>query len=184
MQVWYPMCERQFGSFTNVRDWWGYGRVSYKIVHSVLSHFGNLIGFWRGVGNGGHGALLVFEWHSYKIVGYRVIPARLGSYKVRKVPFIEIGWIGVSQKEMPVCLLDPDWAQLVPVLVDGESVKNGLNGSALSQPLQIPVPLQSAARKEACNPQGRLRLFHSASSLYFPCLLGRMKTVTYASVVN
>ncbi|KAG0567371.1 hypothetical protein KC19_7G130100 [Ceratodon purpureus] len=149
------MCERQFGSFTNIRDWWSCGRVSYKVVHSVLSHFANLIGFWRGVGNGSHGSLVVFEWHSYKIVGYRIIPARLASYKVHKVPFVEIGWIGVSQKEMPVCLLDPDWAQLVPGLVDGENTRNGVNGSTLSQPLQIPISPQSAARKGASNPQGR-----------------------------
>jgi hypothetical protein len=133
-----------------VRDWWSCGRVSYKAVHSVLSHFANLIGFWRGVGNASHGSLVLFEWHSYNIVGYRVIPAQLGSYKVHKVPFIEIGWIGVSQKELPVCLLDPDWAQLVPGLVD----ENGVSGSTSSQPLQIPVSPQS--RKGGGNSQGRL----------------------------
>lgn len=164
-QVWYAMCERKFGSFTNVQDWRGCGRVSYKVVHSVLSHFENLVGFWRGVGNGCHGSLVAFEWQSYKIVGYRVIPARLGSYKVRKVPFIEIGWIGVSQKEMPVCLLDPDWAQLVP-----ESIRNGVNGSSpLSQPLQIPVSPASAS-------QGRLPSLYlflvilMASSSFAPVL--------------
>ena len=150
LQVWYPMCERQFGSVTSIRDWWSCGRASYKVVYSVLSHFANLIGFWRGVGNGSHGSLAVFEWRAYKIVGFRVVPARLGSYKVRKVPFLEIGWIGVSQKEVPVCLLDPDWAQLVPGLL--EDVR--ANGSTLSQPLQIPVSPQS--RKGACIPQGKL----------------------------
>lgn len=79
---------------------------------------------------------------------------------MRKVPFIEIGWIGVSQKEMPVCLLDPDWAQLVPGLLDDESIiRNGVNGPTLSQPLQIPVPPQSATRNAASTSEGRLHLY-------------------------
>lgn len=101
----------------------------------------------------------MFEWHSFKIVGYRVVPARLGSYKVRKVPFMEIGWIGVSHKEMPACLLDPDWAQLVPEIlgVDGNG-RNEASEPHLSQPLQIPVSPKSAARKNACSSSGSLRL--------------------------
>lgn len=161
-KIWYPMCERRFGGVTNVHEWWGRGRISYKVVHSVLSHFGNLVGFWRGVGNGCHGSLVVFEWHSFKIVGYRVVPARLGSYKVRKVPFMEIGWIGVSHKEMPACLLDPDWAQLVPEIlgVDGNG-RNEASEPHLSQPLQIPVSPKSAARKNACSSSGRVSPFEA-----------------------
>lgn len=158
------MCERQYGSFTNIRDWWGSGRVSYKVVYSVLSRFNNLIGFWREVGSS-HGSLVAIEWHSYKIVGYRVIPARLGSYKVRKLPFIQIGWIGVSQKEMPICLLDPDWAQL-----GNDSNTERINSFPSSQPLQIPArnaATSTSPVSPASTSQGRLRF--CISCFVFPC---------------
>lgn len=54
----------------NVCDWWGCGCVLYKVVYFVLFYFENLVGFWRGVGNGCYGFFVVFEWYLYKIVGY------------------------------------------------------------------------------------------------------------------
>ena len=162
------MCERRFGSATDICKWGAGGRVSSKVIHSVLSHFENVVGFWRGVENVRHGSLVVFEWDSCKIAGYRITPARSSTYEVCKVPFVAIGWIGVSHKQRPVCLLDPDWAQLVPGLLDVRSSSNSVNGSLgegrrSTRPLQIPVSPTSPAAKGASSSSGVLTIFQLSS---------------------
>ncbi|CAM6117086.1 unnamed protein product [Calypogeia fissa] len=103
-KIWLPMCERRWGTKTSVQNW-GRRNVAFKVLYSVLTTLENLVGFWRGVDHGASGSLVVFEWGSHYVSGFRVSPSRPSSYAVCKVPFV---WIGVSEMGRPVCFFDPD----------------------------------------------------------------------------
>ncbi|XP_057832252.2 F-box protein At3g12350 isoform X2 [Cryptomeria japonica] len=104
-KVWMAMCEKRWGAKTDVKKW-GNVKISYMVLYQVLDKWDNLVGFWRGVGRGGHGPLVTFDWGHNCLIGTRIIPVRPGSYEVRKVPFL---WLGVSSHGKGLCFIDPDW---------------------------------------------------------------------------
>ncbi|BFI29305.1 hypothetical protein MPTK2_3g01350 [Marchantia polymorpha subsp. ruderalis] len=118
-KVWLPMCERKWGAQTSVQKW-GRGRVPFKVLHALLTKLENLVGFWRGVGHGGHGSLVTFEWGPHYVVGFRVTPSRPSCYEVCKIPFV---WVGVSQTGAQVCVFDPD-RTITPFFCEGMCSSN------------------------------------------------------------
>ncbi|KAH7372897.1 hypothetical protein KP509_17G027600 [Ceratopteris richardii] len=104
-KAWTAMCCRRWGSFTSPLLW-GKGQVSFTLLYTTLSRWEHLIGFWRGVGNG---FLALFEWGPDFIVGYKVLPAGLDTYAVRRIPFL---WMTVSPNGEVACLLDPTFKKL------------------------------------------------------------------------
>lgn len=117
-KVWPPMCERRWGSRTNLSRW-GNGRIPYRLLYGTLARWENLIGFWRGVGNGGCGFLTLFEWAPHRIVGYKVVPAGLDNYGVRKIPFL---WMGIFEDGQIMCFLDPAFKRLGKSDVEASSM--------------------------------------------------------------
>ncbi|KAH9539784.1 hypothetical protein CY35_15G075500 [Sphagnum magellanicum] len=139
--VWLPMCERRWGSSTQVWSWVTNGSVPFKFLHTFLTRFENLVGFWRGVENGGHGNLVVFDWGPHNITGFRVLPATPGTFKVCKLPFV---WIGLSRDGNPVCLMHLDSAHFVHP-VNGKTTLKASESQPSSRPLQIPGNLGFSA---------------------------------------
>lgn len=135
------MCERRWGSSTQVWSWVTNGSVPFKFLHTFLTRFENLVGFWRGVENGGHGNLVVFDWGPHNITGFRVLPATPGTFKVCKLPFV---WIGLSRDGNPVCLMHLDSAHFVHP-VNGKKTLKASESQPSSRPLQIPGNLGFSA---------------------------------------
>lgn len=104
-RVWLAICERRWGTSTEIRRW-GNGKIKYRLLYDILERWHNLIGFWRGVGHGGNGPLVVFDWGAYSVVASRIMPARVGGYEVRKVPFL---WTGLSGEGKGLSFVNPDW---------------------------------------------------------------------------
>lgn len=97
-RAWYAMCDRRWGSETQIRKW-GEGKVCFKLLYKTLSEYENLIGFWRrsGMGSGvfGGAPLVFFEWGPSCLMGSTVSPSKNGSYEVIKSPFI---WVSLSSE--------------------------------------------------------------------------------------
>ncbi|KAH9303820.1 hypothetical protein KI387_008224, partial [Taxus chinensis] len=104
-KVWFAMCERRWGAKTEVKKW-GNGKIKYRVLYEFLEKWENLVGFWRGVGQGRLGPLVTFDWGNYSMIGNRIIPVMPGSYEVRKVPFL---WMGISSEGKGLCFIDPNW---------------------------------------------------------------------------
>lgn len=104
-RVWLAVCQRRWGASTEVRSW-GSGKIEYRLLYDILERWDNLVGFWRGVGHGGNGPLVVFDWGPCCIVASRIMPVKVGSYEVCKVPFL---WTGVSGEGKSLSFINPDW---------------------------------------------------------------------------
>ncbi|KAK8624262.1 hypothetical protein V6N13_065612 [Hibiscus sabdariffa] len=48
-KLWFNMCHRRWGSKTHISKWGG-GNITYKLLYKTLTHWENLIGFWRHCG--------------------------------------------------------------------------------------------------------------------------------------
>ncbi|GAB4852358.1 hypothetical protein Ancab_016550 [Ancistrocladus abbreviatus] len=108
-KLWYAMCERKWGSKTNIRKW-GSGKIGYKLLFKILTEYENLIGFWRHSGapnsnNLSDSPLVFFEWGPSCVTGSRVSPSENGTYNVIKSPFI---WMSLSSQGEALNYLDPD----------------------------------------------------------------------------
>ncbi|XP_059279442.1 F-box protein At3g12350 [Lycium ferocissimum] len=103
-KLWFSMCQRKFGSKTQINKW-GNGKISYKLLYTTLLVYENLIGFWRRSGAECDSPLIFFEWGPFYLAGSRVKPSRNGSYEVVKLPFL---WMGITSKGEIVNYLDPD----------------------------------------------------------------------------
>ncbi|KNA17339.1 hypothetical protein SOVF_080460 [Spinacia oleracea] len=102
-RVWYAMCDRRWGSKTQIRKW-GDGKIGFRFLYKTLSEYENLIGFWRrsggvsgGVGIFGEAPLVFFEWGESCVMGSRILPSKDGSYNVIKSPFIRLSLSGDGQ---------------------------------------------------------------------------------------
>lgn len=113
-KVWFTMCDRRWGSKTQIRKW-GDGKISYKLLYKTLDEWENLIGFWRRSGADTAGiqspSLVFFEWRSSFITASRVSPSRNGTYNVIKAPFL---WMGLSPEGQVLNFLDPDGRSEIP----------------------------------------------------------------------
>ncbi|CAI5974770.1 unnamed protein product [Closterium sp. NIES-65] len=93
-RLWQPACDRRWGHVTSLHTWLSpphqssqlpfdqqphdqqHGKLtSFKSLYYVLDTWESLIGFWRGVGDGGLGSLVAFQWRDGYIEGVRVLPA-------------------------------------------------------------------------------------------------------------
>ncbi|PHU20684.1 hypothetical protein BC332_11835 [Capsicum chinense] len=102
-RLWFNMCDRKWGSKTQI-DKWGNGKISYKLLYNTLLEYENLIGFWCRNGAESDSPLIFFEWGPFYVAGSRVKPARTGTYKVVKLPFL---WMGITPKAEIVNYLNP-----------------------------------------------------------------------------
>lgn len=117
-KLWYTMCDRRWGSKTQIRKW-GNGQIAFKLLYKTLNELENLIGFWRRSGHGrsavGVGVesppLIFFEWGSSFVTGSRVSPAKNGTYQVTKSPFL---WMSLTPNGEIVNFLDPDGRKELP----------------------------------------------------------------------
>ncbi|KAM7480988.1 hypothetical protein LguiB_005571 [Lonicera macranthoides] len=109
-KLWFSMCDRKWGSKTHIKKW-DNGKITYKQLYKTLSEFDNLIGFWRGSGQGNnagfHSPLLLvfFEWGPSFISGSRVSPTKSGNYSIVKAPFM---WMSITTSGEKVSFLDPE----------------------------------------------------------------------------
>ncbi|KAK9270701.1 hypothetical protein L1049_026284 [Liquidambar formosana] len=108
-KLWYTMCDRRWGSKTQIRKW-GNGKITYKHLYKILNEWDNLIGFWRRSGQGrsigvSSPPLIFFEWGSSFVTGSRVSPSKTGTYRVIKSPFL---WMSIKPDGEIVNFLDPD----------------------------------------------------------------------------
>lgn len=114
-KLWYSMCDRRWGSKTQIRKW-GSGMISFKHLYKTLHEYENLIGFWRLSSSQSQArspntipnqppALVFFEWGPSFITGSRVSPSNTASYNVVKAPFL---WMGISPKGEIVNFLEPN----------------------------------------------------------------------------
>nr|XP_043636143.1 F-box protein At3g12350 [Erigeron canadensis] len=111
-KLWFSMCERRWGSKTQIKKW-GSGKITYKFLYKTLLEYENLIGFWRlSKKTETHDenvkktpTLVVFEWGCCYIVGFRVSPSSNGGYGVVKSPFL---LMGISPKGEIVNFLEPN----------------------------------------------------------------------------
>ncbi|CAI5494294.1 unnamed protein product [Closterium sp. Naga37s-1] len=93
-RLWHPACDRRWGHVTSLHTWLSPPHQSahlpfnqqphdqqpgklttFKSLYHVLDTWESLIGFWRGVGDGGLGSLVAFQWRNGYIEGVRVLPA-------------------------------------------------------------------------------------------------------------
>lgn len=92
-KVWLAMCERRWGSETQIREW-GMGKIAYRLLYKTLDEWENLIGFWRRSGSAAarisSPALIFFEWGPSFLSGFRVFPSEGGTYRVKKTPFLRM----------------------------------------------------------------------------------------------
>ncbi|GKV20059.1 hypothetical protein SLEP1_g30232 [Rubroshorea leprosula] len=95
-QLWYTLCDRRWGSKTQIKRWGG-GNITYKLLYRTLNEWENLIGFWRRCGQSNVAVssplLVLFEWGPSFLACSRVSPSQNGSYQVKKMPFL---WMGIS----------------------------------------------------------------------------------------
>ena len=107
-RLWFTMCERRWGSKTEIRKWVR-GAITYRHLYRTLSEWENLIGFWRRSGPGSavisSPSLVFFEWGDCCVSGFRVSASKRGSYDVVKAPFL---WMSLSPDGQVVHFLDPD----------------------------------------------------------------------------
>ncbi|GMH16462.1 hypothetical protein Nepgr_018303 [Nepenthes gracilis] len=109
-KLWYAMCDRKWGSKTNINKW-GSGKVGYKILYKTLNEYENLIGFWRRSGEtnsniSGRLQLVFFEWGRSCVTGSWVSPSKDDTYNVIKSPFI---WMSLSPEGEALNYLNPDY---------------------------------------------------------------------------
>ncbi|KAK2660126.1 hypothetical protein Ddye_006659 [Dipteronia dyeriana] len=95
-KLWYPMCERRWGSKTQIKNW-GDGKIGYKLLYKTLDEWENLIGFWRRSGeptiNSSSPPLIHFEWGPSFVAASRVCPSQNCTRNVLKSPFL---WMSLS----------------------------------------------------------------------------------------
>ncbi|VVA11919.1 PREDICTED: F-box [Prunus dulcis] len=103
-KLWFSMCDRRWGSKTQIKKW-GNGKITYRILYQTLSDWENLIGFWRQGGIVTSPPLIFFEWGPSFMTGFRVSPAKDGTYGVVKAPFL---WMSLSPEGQVVNFLDPE----------------------------------------------------------------------------
>ncbi|GFY96018.1 F-box family protein [Actinidia rufa] len=90
---------------------WGNGKITYRQPYNTLAEYDNLIGFWRRSGqvkkvnSPPPPPLVFFEWGPSFVTGSRVSPAKTGTYKVVKAPFL---CLSVMADGNPVSFLDPE----------------------------------------------------------------------------
>ncbi|XP_073153014.1 F-box protein At3g12350-like [Henckelia pumila] len=95
-RLWLLKCTRRWGSRTQITKWGGGNIISYKALFNLLKDYETLIRFWIYINESkelmplSSPPLLLFEWCSFYITGYRVSPSKDGGYGVIKTPFI---WI-------------------------------------------------------------------------------------------
>lgn len=93
-RLWLLKCTRRWGSRTQIPKWGG-GKISYKSLFYLLKDYETLIRFWIYIYDAtglplSSPPLLLFEWCSSYITGYRISPSKDSGYGVIKRPFI---WI-------------------------------------------------------------------------------------------
>ncbi|XP_073134615.1 F-box protein At3g12350-like [Henckelia pumila] len=105
-RLWFLKCTRRWGSQTRIQRWGGGGggKISYKNLFRFLDQHECLIGFWRS----DHEArssppLVLFEWGSFYIVGYHILPPKRGGCGLSKKPFL---WITASSNGKALNYLD------------------------------------------------------------------------------
>lgn len=95
-KVWYSLCDRRWGSKTQIKKWGG-GNITFKHLYRTLNDWENLIGFWRRCGQSNEGVssplLIFFEWGPSFLICSRVCASQNGSYNVKRMPFL---WMGIS----------------------------------------------------------------------------------------
>uniref|UniRef100_A0A803M2M4 F-box protein n=1 Tax=Chenopodium quinoa TaxID=63459 RepID=A0A803M2M4_CHEQI len=100
--VWYAMCDRRWGSKTQIRKW-GDGKIGFILLYKTLSEYENLVGYWRrsgGIAGGGifgDAPLVLFEWGESCVTGSRLSPSKDGSYNVIKSPFIRLSHVVLEE---------------------------------------------------------------------------------------
>ncbi|KAI0516478.1 hypothetical protein KFK09_009153 [Dendrobium nobile] len=103
--LWLALCERRWGSKTELRRW---SAIPSPRFYKTLDRWEHLIGFWRRIGSGipGTPPLVFFEWSHSCIIGSRISPSTFAaSYAIRKVPFL---WLGLSAAGETLSYLHPD----------------------------------------------------------------------------
>ncbi|XP_073150251.1 F-box protein At3g12350-like [Henckelia pumila] len=105
-RLWFLKCSRSWGSQTQIQKWGG-GKISYRNLFHLLNLYGNLIGFWNDYYSeknpSPNSKLILFEWGSFYITGYRVSPSKCGGYDVVKKPFL---WITATADGQMLNYLD------------------------------------------------------------------------------
>ncbi|XVE70202.1 hypothetical protein DITRI_Ditri10aG0053800 [Diplodiscus trichospermus] len=113
-KLWFTMCQRRWGSKTQIHKWGG-GNITYKLLYKTLIEWENLIGFWRHCGRAGLSGqcppLIIFEWGPSFVSGSRVCPSKTGTYNVTKAPFL---WMGISPDGQIVNFLDLEGQTEIP----------------------------------------------------------------------
>ncbi|XP_059636414.1 F-box protein At3g12350-like [Cornus florida] len=109
-KLWFSICDRKWGSKTQINKWVNTSKITYKHVHKILIHYESLIGFWRRTGQpnstGSNSAPLVFfEWGPSFVSGSTVSPSKTGTYRVTKAPFL---WLSIGPEGEPLNFLYPE----------------------------------------------------------------------------
>ncbi|XP_078435324.1 F-box family protein [Wolffia australiana] len=136
-RLWIAVCDRRWGSKTQIRRWIRHGgdlSFNFRALFKILSRWESLIGFWRRIGRGDEGTppLVFFEWGPSFITGSRVSPSGdPGSYDVVKIPFI---WMSLSPLGDPICLV-----RLSLRLDSAEFLGNLADGSGFADSDMVPV---------------------------------------------
>ncbi|XXG48815.1 hypothetical protein AAC387_Pa02g3159 [Persea americana] len=122
-KLWHSLCDRRWGSKTQISSWSHNGKIPFRLLYRTLDRLDNLIGFWRRIDRFGKPhfvtadtnppSLLFFEWGPSYIQGSEI---RLQNrHGVGKKPFL---WMGLSKQGQPVNYLHP------PLTIPGSSMRN------------------------------------------------------------